>query len=584
MGVTSATAFFLLTRTPMGSGMDLKKLPKEKKMKKLFGLIAVAALVLGACSVSGLDDATSTAGDPGSRALTGANGSIDVTGMSGTNMTVTYNAGSQLSYARLYVSEGNGLGLVLAAKDMNYSGGVYTYTLSHPTFTSGATVHIAVLKNSGGAEACVPQGVLADASTWATVSYGSNTTSSTSTGTAANLTSGATYQIVAKCSGKSLDVGGWSLTAGDPIIQWTLGNNQANQKWIVTSTGDGYWYIKSVHSGLALDVDDWSKADGARILQWYWGNQANQKWKIELMSDGYYKLTNQNSGKVLDVSGSSTADGARIQQWTSNDSAAQRWKFTKVTTSTNTGTDATTPAISGYSVAWADEFNGTALNTSNWTCETGAGGWGNAELQYYTTRSQNVSVADGSLKITAIKESYNGASWTSARLKTQDKKTFTYGKMQARIKMPNGTGFWPAFWMLGQNISSVGWPACGEIDIMEHVNSASNVVGTVHWDYNGHASWGQDTSNNYWNNFNVDVTQWHVYEIEWDSSAIKWYVDGKQYMEASVAGSVNGTEEFHRPFFFLLNFAVGGQWPGYPDGSTPSSASMYVDYVRAYKK
>ncbi len=555
-------------------------------MKRLIGLVA-AAFVLGACSMSGIDESSAKALGSGERALTGANGSIEVTGMTGTSMTVTYNAGTQLSYARLYVSEGNGLGLVLAAKDMNYSNGVYSYTFSNATFTSGATIHLAVLKNSGGVEACVPQGVLSDASTWATVTYGNNTTSSTQTGTAANLVSGGTYQIVAKCSGKSLDVAEWSTTAGTIVHQWTLGNDQANQKWVVTSTGDGYWYIKSVHSGYVLDVKDWSTADGAQILQWYWGNQANQKWKIELMSDGYCKLTNQYSGKVLDVSGSSTADGAKVQQWTSNDSSAQRWKFTQVSsgsTGTGTGTDQTTPAISGYSVAWADEFNGTALNSANWTCETGAGGWGNAELQYYTARSQNVSVADGSLKITAIKESYSGASWTSARLKTQGKKEFTYGKIQGRIKLPKGTGLWPAFWMLGSNISSVSWPACGEIDIMEHINSDSNVVGTIHWDYNGHASWGQTTANNYWNNFNVDVTQWHVYEIEWTSTSIKWYVDGTQFMEADITNSVNGTEEFHRPFFFLLNLAVGGNWPGYPDGTTPSTASMYVDYVRVYKK
>lgn len=563
-------------------------------MKKMNGvlkaaaLLAAATLAFAACSAAALDGkANAPLGEAGERALTGANGSIDVTGMTGTGMTVTYNAGSQLAYARLYVSEGNGTGLVLAAKDMNYSGGVYSYTLSHPTFTSGAKIYLTVLKNSGGVEACVPQGVLSSTTTWASVTYGNNTSGSTggSTGTAANLVSGGTYQIVAKCSGKSLDVSEWSTAPSAVIHQWTLGNDQANQKWIVTSTGDGYWYIKSVHSGLSLDIKDWSTADGGQLLQYYWGNQANQKWKIEHMSDGYYKLTNQYSGKVLDVSNSSTADGAKVQQWTSNDSAAQRWKFTQVSGSSggNSG-DATTPAIAGYSVAWSDEFNGTALNTSAWTAEIGAGGWGNAELQYYTNRSQNLSVADGTLKITAIKESYSGASWTSARIKTQGKKDFTYGKMQARIKMPNGTGLWPAFWMLGSNISTVSWPACGEIDIMEHVNSDSNTVGTVHWDYNGHASWGQNTANNYWNNFNVDVTQWHVYEIEWDSAAIKWYVDGKQYMQADIAGSVNGTEEFHRPFFFLLNFAVGGQWPGYPDGTTPSTSSMYVDYVRAYRK
>lgn len=401
-------------------------------------------------------------------------------------------------------------------------------------------------------------------------------------GDGSRAVSGAVYAITAKCSGKSLDVAEWSTTPGTIVHQWTLGSNQANQKWILTSAGGGYWYIKSLHSGYVLDVKDWSTQDGAQIVQWHQGDQANQKWKLDLMADGYYKLTNQHSGKVLDVSAASPDDGAKIQQWTSNDSAAQRWKLTQV--SGGGSTDETTPAIPGYRIAWADEFNGNALNTADWVYETGAGGWGNNEYQYYTNRSQNVSVSDGSLKITALRENYNGSAWTSARIKTQGRKEFQYGKISARMKMPNGTALWPAFWMLGSNIQSAQWPACGEIDIMEHVNSETATHGTIHWNNNGHVNWGLSTANNYWNNFGIDVAQWHEYSIDWDSSLIKWYVDGVQFMEASIAGGVNSTEEFHKPFFFLLNLAVGGQWPGYPDGSTPSSSVFTVDYVRVYQK
>ncbi|WP_165910441.1 RICIN domain-containing protein [Treponema sp. J25] len=554
---------------------------------KRYPLLFMAATLLGllaSCNLGTLES-PALAGSPDlSRAITGPNGSIDVTGMTGTSMTVTYNAGSQISSAKLYVSEGNGTGLVLAAREMNYSGGVYSYTLSHPTFTAGAKIYLTVLKNVNGVETCVPQGTLANTLSWASITYGASS-SDTSSGTPATLASGATYTLVAKCSGKALDVAEWSTTAGTIVHQWTLGNNQANQQWVITSTGDGYWYIKSVHSGYVLDVKDWSLEDGAQIVQWYWGNQANQKWKIELMEDGYYRLTNQHSGKVLDVSGASTQDGAKVQQWTNNDTSAQRWKITQVTGSSSGG-GTVTPEIPGYRLVWADEFDGTALNGNNWVYDigTGSGGWGNNEQQYYTNRSQNVSVSDGMLKITALRENYNGSAWTSARIKTQGKREFTYGRITARIKLPNGTALWPAFWMLGSNIPQVSWPACGEIDIMEHINSEATVHGTIHWDSNGHASWGQPTNNNYWNNFNVDVTQWHEYTIEWDSSSIKWYVDGKQFMEANIANGVNSTEEFHRPFFFIINLAVGGQWPGYPDGSTPSSASMYVDYVRVYQK
>lgn len=557
-------------------------------MKKIAVLCMLASLFAGGCTMSTMETSGSPASGTGERAITGANGSVDVTGMTGTGLTVSYNAGTQLSYARLYVSEGNGTGLVLAARDMNYSGGVYSYTLSHPTFTPGARIYLTVLKNQNGVEACVPQGTLSNTASWASFTYGSSTGGSTGT-VSSDLVNGGVYKIVAKCSGKALDVSDVSKTPGANVHQWDYVGGD-NQKWKLLSAGDGYWYLESVNSGLVLDGAGWGTADGTNVVQWNRGNlQANQKFKIEANGDGTYRLTNQHANKVLDVSNSSQSNGGNVQLWTWNSSTAQRWTFTRLDSgstggSTGGSSDATTPSISGYRVAWSDEFNGTSLNTASWSYETGAGGWGNNELQYYTSRSQNVSVADGSLRITALKENYNGASWTSARIKTQGKRDFQYGKIQARIKMPNGTGLWPAFWMLGSNISSVNWPMCGEIDIMEHVNSEATTHGTIHWDNGGHANWGQPTNNNYWNNFSVDVTQWHEYSIEWDSSLIKWYVDGKQYMEANIAGGTGSTEEFHRPFFFLLNLAVGGQWPGYPDGSTPSSSTMYVDYVRVYQK
>ncbi len=234
-------------------------------------------------------------------------------------------------------------------------------------------------------------------------------------------------------------------------------------------------------------------------------------------------------------------------------------------------------ADTGWNLAWSDEFNGTSIDTSNWKFETGGGGWGNNELEYYTNRSDNARIENGNLVIEGRKESYNGASYTSARLKSQGLRNWTYGKVEARMKLPAGQGIWPAFWMLGENISQVNWPACGEIDIMEHINNESLVHGTIHWDNNGHAYYGTASPN-------IDVTQYHVYSVEWNASSIKWFVDGTQYLEANIANNINGTDEFHKPFFILFNLAIGGDWPGSPNSSTAFPAKMYVDYVRVYKQ
>ncbi|MDF1612819.1 family 16 glycosylhydrolase [Stygiobacter electus] len=230
-----------------------------------------------------------------------------------------------------------------------------------------------------------------------------------------------------------------------------------------------------------------------------------------------------------------------------------------------------------WKLVWSDEFNGTSINPSYWTFETGTGtnGWGNNELQYYTNRTENAKIENGMLVITARQESYAGRNFTSARMKTQGKKSFKYGKIEARMKLPVGKGSWPAFWMLGDNITFVGWPKCGEIDIMEHINSDPSVYGTIHYDDNGHVSKGGNTS--------TDVTQFHVYSIEWDSNTIKWFVDGRQYYFVYIVNGVNSTEEFHNPFFIILNLAIGGNWPGNPDGSMQFPISMYVDYVRVYE-
>lgn len=229
-----------------------------------------------------------------------------------------------------------------------------------------------------------------------------------------------------------------------------------------------------------------------------------------------------------------------------------------------------------YEIIWSDEFDGENLDLTKWTYDLGAGGWGNAEPQYYTSNSNNVDVDTGYLRITAIEEDFGGAEYTSARIKTQGLFDVKYGKVEGRIKLPKGQGIWPAFWMLGSNITEVSWPKCGEIDIMEHVNNSFYIHGTYHYDNWGHQYSGEDKG--------VDVEEFHVYAIEWDAQKIKWFVDDILYFTANIEGGVGSTEEFHEPFFLILNMATGGLWPGYPDETTVFPANMFVDYVRVSQK
>lgn len=243
------------------------------------------------------------------------------------------------------------------------------------------------------------------------------------------------------------------------------------------------------------------------------------------------------------------------------------------------GTTTPPPPTGGWTLAWADEFNGSSLDGSKWNIEVNGNGGGNNELQYYTARPENIRVTGGELVIEARREDYLGKQYTSGRITTQNKASWQYGRMEARMKIPTGKGTWPAFWMLGNSISSVGWPASGEIDIMEHVNSEPITHGTIHWQdhNNAYANYGGPSGN-------LDFSQYHVYAVEWDSSVIRWYVDGNKFHEVNIAGGINGTSEFHAPYFLLFNLAVGGNWPGSPDGSAPFPNRMQVDYVRVYRR
>ncbi len=233
------------------------------------------------------------------------------------------------------------------------------------------------------------------------------------------------------------------------------------------------------------------------------------------------------------------------------------------------------------SLTWSEEFDGAELNSATWTYELGNGcdkdlcGWGNNEEQEYTSDPQNIRVADGMLTITAT-EIPGG--FNSARIITQDKVELTFGRIDIRAKMPKGQGLWPAIWMLGANINDVSWPMCGEIDIMELVGHTPAVThGTVHYDNgSGYRYIGGSRSLQ-----SGDLSdQFHVYSLVWNKNEIIWYLDNVQFQKFTKTGSE--TYPFNDPFFFIMNVAVGGNWPGSPDGTTTFPQTMVVDYLRVF--
>lgn len=242
-----------------------------------------------------------------------------------------------------------------------------------------------------------------------------------------------------------------------------------------------------------------------------------------------------------------------------------------------------------WELVWSDEFNG-AANTSpdnakwNFNVGTGVNGWGNGEYQFYTNRTNNVRLdGNGVLEITARQEGFSGSNYTSGRITTQGKFAYKYGRFEAKIKTPTGPGIWPAFWMMGENITTVSWPQCGEIDILEQKGQESHITyATIHGpNYSGGNSIGKSYALAK-GRFNLD---YHIYAVEWTENQIDFFVNDflfhritKDQVEAK------GQWVFNQPFFLLLNVAVGGNYVGFPTSGTPFPQTMYVDYVRVYKQ
>tara|TARA_Y100001972_G_scaffold115656_1_gene152630 strand:- start:2619 stop:3722 length:1104 start_codon:yes stop_codon:yes gene_type:complete len=242
----------------------------------------------------------------------------------------------------------------------------------------------------------------------------------------------------------------------------------------------------------------------------------------------------------------------------------------------------TTPlSYEGMTLVWGDEFDGEELNSADWTYEigTGSGGWGNNELQYYTDK--NTTMIDGNLVIWARKETVGGSAYTSSRIVTEGNREFKYGRVDIRAVLPEGQGIWPALWMLGSNFKEVGWPHCGEIDIMEMIGGSgreNTVHGTLHWSEGGNYATSGDS---YRLEGDVFADEFHVFSILWDETSIQWLVDDQKFNEIDISGEQKS--EFRAPFFFIFNIAVGGNWPGSPDASTRFPQCMAIDYIRVFQ-
>jgi beta-glucanase (GH16 family) len=260
---------------------------------------------------------------------------------------------------------------------------------------------------------------------------------------------------------------------------------------------------------------------------------------------------------------------------------------------------------SHWKLSWQDEFDqpdGTRPDPTKWTYSLGGGGWGNHELESYTNRVENARVEKGNLVITARRETFTGKDgiareYTSARMKTQGLFAQKYGRFEARIRIPQGQGIWPAFWMMGDDLFTAGWPKCGEIDVMENIGKEPGVVhGSLHGPLAGPAP-SAALANGEEDRVKraTDLTAafrlpeelrfadgFHVYAVDWQPEAVRYYVDDSQFAAFSPQSPGGGPWVFDHPFFILLNVAVGGKWPGDPDETTKFPQSMLVDYVRVY--
>lgn len=387
-----------------------------------------------------------------------------------------------------------------------------------------------------------------------------------------------------------LDISGGSSADGARVVQATC-SSAPSQRFDVLPEAEGSYRLANVATGKSLDITGISLANGALLTQWTATQGDNQRFFVNAANGGY-QIVARHSQRCLDLKDWSSSPGGSVQQWdctgTTVNQANQRWAFTPADSAGNTDP---TPPPGGWRLVWQDEFSGSAIDTRKWNFEVNGGGGGNNELQYYTERPQNASVANGVLRIQALAERYCAADgcrdFTSARLTSRNKGDWLYGRMEVRAKLPAGQGLWPAIWMLPTDWAYGGWAASGEIDILEAVNPGASggntIYGTLHyggaWPNNTHKGGSTVPATSITDNF-------HIYAVEWEAGQIRFYVNGRLYHTATDWWSSGGAfpAPFNKRFHMLLNVAVGGTWPGPPNASTRFPQVMEVDYVRVYQK
>jgi beta-glucanase (GH16 family) len=328
-----------------------------------------------------------------------------------------------------------------------------------------------------------------------------------------------------------------------------------------------------------------------------WGAAYGKAYQIQVSNDAktwtsiYSMGSGNGSIETLDVSGS----GRYIRMYGSKrgtQSGYSLYEFRVYVSTNSLGQKNAIQPPSSQKLIWSDDFNGLAGKTpdaSKWSPDVSGSGWGNNQREYDTNNKNAYLDGQGSLVLEARKENpanyqcwYGPCQYTSARINTSGHFSFTYGRVEARIKVPYGQGLWPAFWILGNNVGSVGWPNSGEMDIMENLGREPNTIhGTVHGpNYSGsNGIGGPDKLPR-----GRFADAYHIYAVTWDSSRISFSVDGLSYFTVTKATiESHGKWVFDHPFFIILNVAVGGFWPGDPNSSTVFPQKMYVDYVRVYQ-
>jgi len=343
---------------------------------------------------------------------------------------------------------------------------------------------------------------------------------------------------------------------------------------------------------ISFDYDILKKiiaADPKATTQYLEGNKSPEQLKMDGITgaDYHFPVFKRNPGWIE----SAKTNGIALNAWTVNEAADMDWLLANGFDFITTNEPelllerlSQSPATAGYRLTWSDEFNYRGLpDSSKWSYDVGGHGGGNNELQYYTAKDTlNAIVDDGILKIIARNQVKENRKYTSAKLLTKNKAEFAYGKIEVRAKLPRGRGTWPAIWMLGKNIREAGWPACGEIDIMEHVGyNKDSVFGTIHSESYNHLKGTQKGKGIF---IATPYDQFHIYSIEWTPEKIDFLLDGVVYNQITNEHLSFREWPFDQPFYLIINLAIGGNWGGkYGVDESIFPVAMEIDWIRIYE-